>query len=263
MKKISQSLAKNLHEFKWGNECGLQLKARYIDNVEFPSTDAMDIGNWFEYECTGALPRNGKVPEPKMSYVGTKRECLSAPYKKMSAHIGLFHQTLKDLDWKIEDVGYSFNHPEWSGIADIVARNKDGQRIIIDLKSSGLINDKWSDMGWHKDSIESNEKLLIQAVQYKLLANHEWGEENIPFYFMVFSSVNDIDAVIYEVETDPDRIGQHDMYLKQVKHYFENVFMKLSDEQLARAEYKRCMKCPLFDTCNHRTSSLVINKIQF
>ena len=63
---ISQSFLKEFAEYKSGNTCGLQIKAKYIDGVKFPSTDAMELGNFFEYMATGSLPRDGHTPEPKI-----------------------------------------------------------------------------------------------------------------------------------------------------------------------------------------------------
>ena len=75
-KKISQSFLKDYNEYKGKNLCGVQLKAKHFDNVQFPSSEAMDLGNYFEYMATGSLPRNGIVPEPRLSYAGTKRETI-------------------------------------------------------------------------------------------------------------------------------------------------------------------------------------------
>jgi hypothetical protein len=60
---ISQSFIKSLYEYKRGDLCGLQFKAQYIDGVEFPSSDAMKLGQWFEYMCTGQTTKFGHIPE--------------------------------------------------------------------------------------------------------------------------------------------------------------------------------------------------------
>ena len=104
-----------------------------------------------------------------------------------------FDRIMKSYNLEIEKTGFAFTNPKYSGIADIIAldnnvKSKDvnKKRVIIDLKTSGLINDKWSPYGWANESIEEKWDLLIQAVHYKMLAKYEWGIEDIPFYFMVF-----------------------------------------------------------------------------
>ena len=62
---MSQSLYKELADYKMKLSCGLQIKAKYFDGIEFPSTDPQHLGNWFEYQATGQLPRNGEIPLPK------------------------------------------------------------------------------------------------------------------------------------------------------------------------------------------------------
>ena len=89
-KKISQSFLKDYNEYKGKNLCGLQFKAKHFDNIEFPTTEAMDLGNYFEYQATGSLPRNGQIPKPRLSYAGTKRETVSAPFKRAMQSAMLF-----------------------------------------------------------------------------------------------------------------------------------------------------------------------------
>ena len=83
--KISQSLMKNYVDYLNEKECGLFFKANYIDkdpDAQKEPTDAMKIGIFFEYLCTGALPRSGETPTPDMVYKGKANEKLSAPYER-------------------------------------------------------------------------------------------------------------------------------------------------------------------------------------
>jgi hypothetical protein len=63
--KISQSLMKALFNYRNNNECGIRIYERYVKGTELETSDAMNMGNWFEYQCTGQLPRSGKMPEPE------------------------------------------------------------------------------------------------------------------------------------------------------------------------------------------------------
>ena len=52
-------------------QCGLLFKAKYIDkNVDTPPSAAMKLGIYFEYLCTGQLPRNGIKPLPETTLKG-------------------------------------------------------------------------------------------------------------------------------------------------------------------------------------------------
>ena len=90
MINISQSFLKEFAEYMSGDTCGLQLKAKYIDGIKFPSSDAMELGNFFEYMATGSLPRDGHTPEAKIVYKGTAKESLSADYQRAVESAELF-----------------------------------------------------------------------------------------------------------------------------------------------------------------------------
>ena len=55
MHRISQSFLKDFSDYKsdFVDVCGLQIKAKYFEGVEFPSSEAMDLGNYFEYKYWG------------------------------------------------------------------------------------------------------------------------------------------------------------------------------------------------------------------
>ena len=62
--KLSQSLVKELYRYKLKEECGLRVEAKYVTkSVDFPSSETQELGNYFEYKCTGQLPRDGHTPE--------------------------------------------------------------------------------------------------------------------------------------------------------------------------------------------------------
>jgi len=96
-KKISQSFLKVYNEYKGKRLCGLKFKAQHFDNVKFPTSLPMDLGNYFEYVATGCLPRDGEMPEPKIYYVGTKREAMSTPYVRANESAELFKKNKKSV----------------------------------------------------------------------------------------------------------------------------------------------------------------------
>jgi CRISPR/Cas system-associated exonuclease Cas4 (RecB family) len=249
--KISQSLMKTLFNYKIKEECGLVLKAKYIDGKSFPSSPAMELGNYFEYICTGALTRDGRTPVAETLKSGK----LTTPYERINKQKETFDAIMKEYDFEIKHKGYVFQKSKYSGIADIIAYDKINKRnIIIDIKTSGLINDKWSNYGWHEDSIENKDELLIQAVHYKMLYEEEFGEANVPFYFFVFSTQNDWEAKIFEIEVSETSIHTHKLNLINAEAFFES---EHKNGWKAYPSYEKCKFCPLKDEC---TSALSVPK---
>ena len=121
--KITQSILKNMRDYIDGKECGLLFKARYIDGKRFPSNKAQDLGNWFEYKCTGALnPYDPTVPEPKISYKGTPKEKLAADYQRMEKQVENFKEAVKHYNVEIISTGETLEFGKAKGTCDIIAK---------------------------------------------------------------------------------------------------------------------------------------------
>jgi hypothetical protein len=246
--KISQSLMKVLFKYKIKEECGLVLKAKYIDNISFPSNSAMELGNYFEYICTGALTRDGRTPEPVL----LKNGKATTPYERMDKQKETFDAIMQSYDLEIKKTGYEFKKSKYSGIADILAYDKANKRnVIIDVKTSGLLNDKWSSWGWHEDSIENKDELLIQAVHYKMLYEEEFGEANVPFYFFVFSTQNDWECKVYEIEVSENTLYTHKLNLANAEAFFES---ENKNGWKAYPSYQKCLHCALKSKCTSAIS---------
>ena len=260
--KISQSLLKTLFNFKKGNECGIRIYEHYVNGMEYESSDAMNMGNWFEYQCTNQLPRSGDLPMPET----LKNGDLAIGYRRMLTQVENYKKILETYDIKILETGTSFKNEYASGIIDILAE-WDGEKVIIDLKTTARIDDKWSDFGWGDEKFEyqdspSAQYLTIQAVQYKLLAREEWGIPNIPFYFFVFSTTDENAVKIFKVLVDDDRLDAHYEQIKSAYNYFNNIFTKKPMSELAFGELKRCKSCQLNPTCQFKVEVPLIKTIQ-
>ena len=141
---------------------------------------------------------------------------------------------------------------------NIKSKDINKKRIIIDIKTSGLINDKWSPYGWADESIEEKWDLLIQAVHYKMLAKYEWGIEDIPFYFFVFSNKNDVECKIFEINVDESTKFQHYNNLETIKKYLDNC---IAEGWKAKPELMRCSVCPMNSTCLYQLEVPKIQKV--
>lgn len=254
--KISQSLVKSLFAYKEKQECGLMIKAKYVDGMMFPSTPAQELGNYFEYICTGSKARDGHTPEAKILKSGK----VATDYARMNVQKENFDRIMKTYGFEIEFINHKFTSERFSGIADIVAKNNKGERVVIDIKSSGMINDKFSDYGWEESGMEYKDKLLLQAVHYKILAEEEWDIHNIPFYFFVFSTKNETDFKIYEIICDEATLQTHANNFIEAEKYFA------SENEKGWTPYpdlKRCAGCPLKEGCKFFVDVPMINKVYY
>lgn len=253
--KVSQSIMKALHKYLNREECGYKFVAQYIDGVGSDTSDAMDLGNWFEYQATGQLPRNGEVPQP----IVLKSGKLSTAYERMDKQAENFNELIKHYGFEIVSTGHTFTKNELAtGIADVIAR-KDGKLCVIDIKSTGLIDDKWSDFGWNLDFLEEKHNLLIQAVHYKILAEEEFGEE-VDFYFSVHSTKNEKDHLFIKVNIDPDTMEQHKLGIENTSRVLKN---EINRGFKPYPTYRRCGSCFLSEVCSEALKYPEINEISY
>lgn len=243
-------------------ECGLFFKARYIDkdpDAETEPSDAMKVGIYFEYLCTGALPKNKIVPEPDVVYKGKPNEKLAAPYERVVASAENFKRIMDFYSIDIKSVGLYLEHEEINGVVDIHAE-WGGKDVFIDLKYSGLIDDKWSEMGWDLESLHMKDSLMIQGVHYKLLAEKCLGITDIPFYYFVFSSSDPNNIKIIKQEVDESKAQAHIVAIN-------NVLGKINkDLQYGFKPYPsmlKCSKCPLNKKCPSAIDYPLIDEVYY
>lgn len=258
-RKISQSFMKEFSNYLQNNSCGLQLLAKYYDGVQFPSTKPQRLGQYFEYRFTGGLPKFGGIPVPDMVYKGTAREGISEDFKRAEESVVFAKQMFEELGIEIIDKGVRLEDDDMVGDADIVA-NWNGERCIIDLKYSSVIDDRWSEYGWDSASLSEKDETLVQAVQYKLLAQKLWGIENVPFYFFVFSAKEPGYAKIFKIVVDEVRYETHMISVLRIRNKLASIdrgFFK------AKPTLKRCMECPLADKCDSKTTLPLVEEIYY
>jgi hypothetical protein len=260
--KISQSLMKNYVDYLNGKECGLYFKAKYIDKdpeAQTPPSDAMKLGIYFEYLCTGALPKSGEIPEPEVSYKGTAREKMSAPYERVIESAEIYKRIIEHYGIKIIDKGkyYEDEGTNINGVVDIVAEWND-EIVFIDTKYSGLIDDKWNEMGWDIESLHMKDSLMIQGVHYKLLAEKCLGIEDIPFYYFVFSSKDPNNVKIIRQEVDASKRQSHVVAIY-------NIMGKLQTEIekgfTPLPSLSRCSQCPIAHKCPSKVDFPLVEEV--
>ena len=253
--KISQSFVKEYSKYKQKKACGLQVKAKYIDKIKFPSTPTMELGNYFEFMATGCLPRSGEIPIPEMAYKGTAKQKLSTDYERANESAEFFKKVIDSYKIEIIETGKCITIENRTGILDIVAKFND-RLCVIDLKYSGLLEDKWNDLGWETESLPYKDNLMIQAVHYTMLLAEisELDYSDVDFYFFVFNSKKSNDAKIIKVNIDPDVFENH---LKALDNVYEEVVINKHNWK-PYPSLSLCESCPLIE-CKHK---LTIPKIE-
>ena len=262
MINISQSFLKEFNKYKLGETCGLQVKAKYIDN-NYPriSSEVMELGNFFEFMATGSLPRDGHIPVAGVVYKNTAKQRLDDKYQRAMDSAVFFKKIVEFYGIEIKETGKVITQDGMTGILDIYAE-WNGRVSIIDTKYSGLLYDRWNEMGWDIDSLPEKHNLMLQPVQYKILMSLELGipVEDIDFYFFVFSSTNSNDAKIIKVVNDETTIEQHHLAIKFVKRELAkpiDIIFK------AKPELLRCLDCALNKECAFRIEVPPIQEIYY
>jgi hypothetical protein len=257
--KISQSLLKGLTKYAEKKECGLKLEAQYIHRIPSICTPAQALGNWFEYECTGALPPyNPVIPEPKMLKTGK----LAVGYERMLKQVDNFHLAMKHYNVNILNAGYDMKFGNITGTADLIAE-MDGKKVIIDIKTTALFDDKWNDFGWSTEHLTGGFRpkltLLVQAVHYVWLYKTIHGED-LDFYFWVFSTQNEHDFKIIKLNIEPDLFEEHAQDIKIglnfLVHSVKNGFKAYPD-------ISRCARCYIKEDCKSRMLVPTISVVDF
>lgn len=258
---INQSLVKDLAKYQKEELCGLIFNNKWILKQYGKGSKANNLGHYFEYLSTGALAK-GETEAPKADY--TKKGELTADFKVAQQQAVYFKEVITKYGITEIEAGETVIADEqWVGTLDISARwdalfeksdflspdpSNPENRVIIDLKYSGLLEDKWSDFGWHMDFLPKKEGTMLQAKHYKFLYWKKYGY-NPPFFFFVFDSKNVGTCKIIYVDIDEDDLRQHELFLYKAKAYLEKQ-LELGFKPMPK--YSQCQSCAYSQWCNFK-----------
>ena len=256
---ISQSLIKSLFEYKEGKFCGIQFHAQFVKGMLFPSSDIQRLGQWFEYEATGALPKDGLVPLPDTT---TKGE-LTAPYKKMTKQLDNWKRLQAKYEIKLISKGRKITVYDktlvpnpMDGTTDLeleITNYQTGVKIpyaMGDIKTTGLLDNKWDERGWEIENLSNKVKLVMQPIHYKFIRMIEKKtDKEPPFFFFLFSNTNEVDHRIIKFNLDTEsNIQQHRIVIqntvKELHYQFKKGFTPYPS-------VSACEKCPLKANCEY------------
>lgn len=259
---INQSLVKDLVKYQNGELCGLIFMNKWILNQFDGGTKSNTLGHYFEYLCTGALAK-GETEPPKAEY--TKKGELSSDFQLAKQQSVFFHELINKFGIKLISAGDKvLADNKWIGTLDILAEwksfgdyveydftNNPEHKVIIDLKYSGLLEDKWNQYGWHYDTLAKKQGTMLQAKHYKFLFWKKYGF-NPPFLFFVFDTKEVGKVKVINVEIEDWELEQHEIFLEKAKRYFE---IQLEKGFEPRPKYESCAKCKYSVWCQFKVTT--------
>lgn len=285
---LSQSTYKAFQDAVGGLDCPVLFKHKFVtgtieDEPDDTKSDAIRLGQYFEYVATGGLPRSGVVPEPDRytrNGPGFEKGQLKKDWLHAQQQAERFRQYCKHFGASIVDVQFlvqdhvnmmegtgdvilSIPRENWDAIVGNYQENGylvtdddvpqwedctwESQGTIhygcvwIDLKYTGLMDDKWNDLGWHPDFLQDKDRLLIQAQWYMHLGQ-------LPFFFWLFSSKT-FDSRMIRVKMAEYR---EDAIVEQAAKVRAKVKAYMLTRFRANPAPDRCEACPLKAECADR-----------
>lgn len=129
-----------------------------------------------------------------------------------------------------------------------------GGCVIIDLKMSGLLNDKWNEMGWHPDFVDQRAHHGIQAYTYE-------GVTGLPFFFYVASS-KEMDVRFIRSISNPQQMATHMENMEKARKEIIRG-MALPEWLRPLPSLGRCSQCPLSFDCKYAAKAPIWSGVSF
>jgi hypothetical protein len=268
--KVTQSLIHDVKDYENGEKCGLILETKFIKNEEIDDTsDSMALGQYFEYVFSGQKTKFGRIPKPDWMKSAKKEliekfesgKCnkletdsaissMMAPYRLAHENADRLKDLFKTMGWKILSSGVRLEKDGLEGTLDLKVQISPKKRVTMDLKYSGLIDDRYSKFGWglmgEEGSNFQKDFHGLQAKQYHFL-------DGDPFYFMVVSNKNNSGIALFEIRLDDFTVEQHVLQAHAVGEKWDLL------KEIGLINYpllQRCEDCPLKKTCPDREKKI-------
>lgn len=249
--KLSVPLVLDLFKYAKEKECGLRIESKYISKeIEWKKTKSERLDEYFKAKISSHSIKSSELIEELV----------------LDEQLANFHTLMKRMNLSVEQTNFAFTNTKFSGFADIVAhdntiKSKDvmKKRVLISIKTTSKMNDAEDPQGWFEDNIEEKSELLLEALHLKLLAKNEWGIEDIPFYFMVFSQKNYWEFKVFKVEASQEMLQEHYINLTSALNFLSN---RMTEGWNPYPKYSVCRNCPLSDSiCAHATDIPLVRVI--
>ena len=232
--KLSEDIMQDLFDYKSGKQCGLYIDYKYIQSSKIELNDTDKLEAYFEY----------KALNKEVEGIYTKSGKLSLPYQRMEKQSENFKNFSARNRWKVEQSFFEFTNPKFTATSDIIALDENikskvvfKKRFIIDLRTS-------ANLEYECDKV--SDKDYLKAIHHKMLANYEWGIEDIPYYFMVFSTKNDWEFKVIKINVEASTYKQHYKSLLHAKAYLDEQYILGFKKQ---ANMHKCNNCAIKNKC--------------
>jgi len=163
--------------------------------------------------------------------------------------------TYHEDNWGKLSEAINVKAPKWEDCKFVDAQGIEHQGcIIIDLKYSGLLYDKWHEAGWDLERLQERDDTIIQAKHY------HWLSGGLPFFFWVFDS-KDEDNRLIRIFFDDNVIEDHVELVTKFRDVILSSMALDSENVPAFKEQpilKDCNVCPLRSNCKFRAKSPVV-----
>lgn len=262
---ITQSFMKDMRNYLEGNLCGNIMRERWQNGRLVDTTgDSAELGCYFEYYLTlkltgtGTLPKDGKIPERKMTKSG-----VSEPYARAERNADTVIEYLRKMKIKVIWAGKKLTAGKYEGTIDLLCEFeeditfhggstwKKGCRFIIDLKYSGMIDNKWDQWGWAGLLVDGahiqKEFHKIQTRQYTFVTKSQY-----PFFYFVVDSSPKGEGNVLFVFMPVDEMDV-EMHINEGNFLLERFRYLAETESLEpRPDISVCKSCPLNAECKDK-----------
>lgn len=251
LKKITQSFIKDMREYlePVSSLCGHFMRYKWIEGKLLEGSKEMKLGSYVEFKVTGALPKDKREPFPERTQSGK----LTADYERAIENIKRIIMYFESMGFVQIQAGRTLHSGRFSGTIDVIMRAtrtikfdtgvviKKDEEIIIDMKYSGMINERWNKHGWVWTD-EQKKYHGTQAIQY-----HYIGKRR--FFFLVCSSKNTTDLKFFEVDVTDRDTTLHIDEANDLFGHFEIISQKGFEP---RPSVSMCTDCILRNGCKDR-----------
>ena len=244
---ISQSKIKKVRDMAKKELCPKRFyRVTLTEQDSLEGSKAMAMGRRFEYELTGALDYDGKIPD----------EIPGVPGKRISHNVEEAKKTFDRMGMPLEEFGINkkYKFKCLSGSPDL---EKEGEEttLVVDIKYSADIqtrNSKWNEYGWDPETLPNKFALIVQPCQYDLLGRLIYGKP-VEFMFMVFHSGKDYEGEYLPIRMDisESRRNQHKNLILHVIEEIQGMFKGEGFKAIPAYKKGFCQDCPV-KSCKER-----------
>lgn len=271
--QITQTFIKIMRYYMFREECGNIIIRMFIEQkpVDYGS-ELMEEGSYFEFLVSGSMGKAGVPPQPKWTKAGEKKpidkrttDDMAMPYKRAHVNAQRVKDVFKAVGLKMVAVNERLTKDLYQGDIDLIVEcdrdlkwggrsYKKGDRFVIDLKYSGLLDNRWEKMGWVWTP-QQKEYHGTQARQYHYISGMD-------FFFFVVGNKNveeeqedgskvfaPTDMRVFYVPVDQYMIDKH---IEEGNKLFQNLQDYAEIGFVPRPSYQKCIKCPIKDSCKDK-----------